>query len=241
MANDGTHILDSMDQKINGGLLEYSVAPGVKAFSTLRDGELPYPVLQPHQVHSDCVVAVRDRAMTREDLQGVDALVTGLRGYAIGVRTADCVPVLIYDPVRQAIAAVHSGWKGTVKEISARTLEAMRSGFGTAPEDVLAVVGPSIGPGSFQVGEEVVAAFREAGFPEAVLSFRGPRVPGTMQGGWHIDLWSAVRWTLERCGVRAERIFTSGVDTYGPEARFFSARREGISCGRIINSIMLEK
>ena len=223
----------------NTGVLRYDLGEGAEAFSTYRDAVLPFPVVQGHQVHGD-KIAVVDRAdMTREELEGYDAFVTNLPGVAVGARTADCVPVLLYDPVKRVVAAVHAGWKGTVLRIVQSVIGTMAGEFGTSPSDLKAVVGPSIGPNSFQVGEEVAAGFREAGFPmESILSFRGDGDGTPMSGGLHIDLWEANRWLLEQAGVRSENIRLTGIDTYTAKA-FFSARREGIKCGRIINAIRL--
>ena len=97
-------------------LLFYSMGSDVEAFTTTRDAELPYPVLCGHQVHGIKVGIVDREGMTREDFEGYDALITNL-SVAIGVRTADCIPVILYDPVRKAVAAIHAGWKGTVRKI----------------------------------------------------------------------------------------------------------------------------
>ena len=289
------------------GLLRYDIAPEVTAFSPLRDAVLPTRVVQAHQVHGDRVAVVTSAGTTREELEGYDALVTDVPGVAIGARTADCIPVLMYDPVHRAVAAVHSGWKGTVLKIAAKTLAVMASKYGTCAADILAVIGPGIGPDSFQVGPEVVEAFLAAGFPEAwsrpsltikhstdgfektetvacshssttqphtgedasftphssglvlnsplkitgstdsssihnhtirLITDRGPRIPGSMSGGLHIDLPQAVRLTLIRAGVHDPNILISGIDTY-THPGFFSARREGPSCDRTVNTIML--
>ena len=99
---------------------------------------------------------------------------------------------------------------------------------------------PSIGPDSFQVGEEVAEKFKEAGFPMyGIWSFRGPGDGTPMSGGHHINLFKANRWLLEEAGVPAGNIQEYGIDTYTTEA-YFSARREGLECGRIINAIMLK-
>lgn len=219
----------------------HDIDRGVEAFSTMRDFELPYPVIQAHQTHQDRI-AVIDRAdYTREELEGIDAMVTDLPGVAIGARTADCIPVLLYDPVRRAVAAVHCGWRGTVLHLSSKTIAKMTEVYGTSPENLKALVGPGIGPDSFQVGPEVVAAFMDAGFPPSIVHDEGPKdtVPGSMKGGLHIDLWEANRWLLLESGVRVENISVTAVCTY-LDGRFYSARREGVSCGRIINSIMLK-
>ena len=172
-------------------LLAYTLAPGVETFSTRRDSVLPYPVIQGHQVH-DCKVAVVDRPdLTREDLEGYDALVTALPGVAVGVRTADCVPVLLYDPAKRVVAAVHAGWRGTVLHIPEKAIGVMSQAFGTRARDLRAVVGPSIGPESFQVGEEVAEHFKQADFPmDEVWSFRG-------EGGRLADVWRTPYRPLE--------------------------------------------
>ena len=217
-------------------LLPYSLGPGVEAFTTRRDSVLPYPVIQGHQVHGSKVAVIDRPDMTREDLEGFDAFITDLPGVAIGVRTADCVPILLYDPVHRVIAAVHSGWKGTVLKISRSAINLMGERFGTVPEDLQAVIGPAIGPESFQVGEEVVEQFRDAGYPmEWIWAHEGSGDGTPMSGGHHIDLAEANRWLLQNHGIQVE---SCRIDTYR-DPSFFSARREGTACGRNINAIRL--
>ena len=219
--------------------IQYDLGPGVEAFSTRRESKLPYPVIQAHQVHG-FRVAVVDRPDTRkEELDGYDALVTGLSGVAIGVHTADCVPVLLYDPRRRVVAAIHSGWKGTVQRISQKVLFVMKSDFGSDAADVRAVIGPAIGPDSFQVGEEVVQFFKEQGFPlDDIWTFHPGYTGVPMADGHHLDLFKANRWLLEEAGVPAAAIQVAGIDSYLDQT-FFSARREGITCGRTISFIKL--
>ena len=220
-------------------LLPYRLDPGVEAFTTRRDSTLPYPVTQGHQVHGTRVAIVDRPGMTREELEGYDAFMTDLPDVAIGVRTADCVPILLSDPAHRAIAAVHSGWKGTVRKIAAVTIARMEEVYGTAPKDLHAVIGPAIGPASFQVGEEVVEKFRDAGFPMSLIwSFQGPGDGSPMSGGHHIDLFQANRWILEEIGIPPENIQVYDIDTYR-DPSFFSARREGVQCGRNINAIRI--
>ena len=224
---------------MSDALLKYDLGAGVEAFSTQRDAVLPYPVIQGHQVHGSRVAVVDRPGMTREELEGYDAFLTNLPEVAIGVRTADCVPVLLYDPLRRAVAAIHAGWKGTVLHIPEVAIEAMKQAFGTRPADLKAVIGPAIGPDSFQVGEEVAEKFKAAGFPmDAIWSFHGPGDGTPMSGGHHIDLFEANRWLLAHAGVPADAIQVCGIDTY-TTAAYFSARREGVACGRIINAIRL--
>jgi uncharacterized protein, YfiH family len=222
-------------------LFRYTIADGVEAFSTERDAVLPYYVVQPHQVHGCEIREVLRADTTRDELEGVDALVTDVPGVAISVRTADCIPVLMYDPVHKAVAAVHDGWRGTVQRLSQKVIAFMHDRYGTCAADVLAVIGPGIGPDSFQVGQEVADAFAAAGFPMAeILSDRGPKAPTAsdpMAGGLHIDLWRANEWLLQEAGV--SDIQVAGICTYKNNDRYFSARREGTKCGRIINCIRL--
>ena len=220
-------------------LLEYDLGSGVQAFSSRRDSILPYPVICGHQVHGAEVAIVDRPDLTREDLEGYDALITALPGVAIGVRTADCVPILLFDPVKRVVAAIHSGWKGTVRKISQKALAILTQQFGCRPEDIRAVIGPCIGVDSFQVGEEVVEQFKEQGFPmDAIWLFKNgqPEIP--MHDGHHIDLVQANKWLLEKSGILPGSIQVAAIDTYR-DSSFFSARREGTACGRTINAIRI--
>lgn len=221
-------------------LLKYDVAPGkVEAFTTFRDSELPYFVVTGHQVHGTEIAVVTDPDTGRDDLEGYDALMTNVKGCAIGVRTADCIPVLLYDHVNEAVAAIHSGWKGTLNRISQKTIFKMTETFGTNPEDLVAVIGPGICRKCFQVGEEVVNYFKDNGIDiEPVYSWDGPKQEGSMAGGHHLDLIEENRILLLESGVLPENITVSGLCTY-EDTRFFSARREGGACGRNINVIKL--
>ena len=223
--------------------MKYQIADNVIAFSTERDEELPFYVVQPHQVHGTVIREVTDPMTTREELEGVDALMTDVPGVAISVRTADCIPVLLYDPVHMAIAAVHDGWRGTVQRLSQKVIAEMQNRYGTNAKDLKAVIGPGIGPESFQVGQEVASEFRNAGFPMGqILKDCGPKSPteaNPMAGGLHIDLWTANKWLLEEAGVLSANIQVAGICTYKRYDRYFSARREGVKCGRIINVIKI--
>ena len=128
--------------------MKYDIAENIVAFSTERGEELPFYVIQPHQVHGDVIREVTDPFTTREELEGVDALVTDVPGVAISVRTADCIPVLLYDPVCKAIAAVHDGWRGTVQHLSRKVIGFMHERYGTNAADLKAVIGPGIGTGA---------------------------------------------------------------------------------------------
>lgn len=222
-------------------ILSFHIAPGkVEAFTTMVGQEPPYHVITPHQVHGIKVAVVRDPNITRDELEGYDALITNLKGCAIGVRTADCIPVLLYDPVHEAIAAIHSGWRGTLNRISQKTIMKMTENFGTNPNDILAAIGPGICRNCFQVGEEVVNGFKGNGIDLApIYSWEGPKQnDGSMRGGHHLDLPEANRLLLIDSGVKPENIQVFSTCTF-EDRRFYSARRDGAECGRNINVIKM--
>jgi hypothetical protein len=154
-----------------------------------------------------------------------DALITAEQGIPLMLFFADCVPVLIFDPVGKAVAAVHAGWKGTVASIGQKAVLAMQERFGTRPEDCLAAIGPSIGPCCYEVDQPVVEALEQA-FPwwEDLIIPRGER--------WMLDLWEANRRQLEAIGVHKRNIEISGVCTSCNTELFYSHRAEKGKTGR---------
>jgi YfiH family protein len=135
--------------------------------------------------------------------------------------------------MKQVVAAVHAGWRGTVGRIVEKTLETMKLHYGTEGKDVVACIGPSISLESFEVGDEVYAAFEEAGFDMSRIARRYEK--------WHIDLWEANRLQLLAHGVLPSHIELAGVCTYQCHEDFFSARRLGINSGRILSGIMMNE
>ena len=190
----------------------------------------PRVVVIPRQTHTTNVRVIAD-VPTSEELQDVDAVVTHLTGFCLCVSTADCVPVLLYDKDKQVVAAIHAGWRGTVGRIVEKTLEVMKRHYGTEGKDVVACIGPSISLESFEVGDEVYAAFEEAGFDMNRIARRYEK--------WHLDLWEANCMQLLACGVLPEHIEVAGVCTYQQHEDFFSARRLGIKSGRILSGIQI--
>lgn len=148
-----------------------------------------------------------------------DAIVTNTLGIALGVTVADCVPLLLYDPVKHAVGVVHAGWRGTVAGIAARTVEALACEFGSWPADLLAGIGPSIGPCCYEVGGEVIAAWVAAGVDGA------HRAVGPGHGSrLHFDLWAANTMQLESAGLQAGNIALAGRCVKCEAERFFSYR-----------------
>lgn len=195
----------------------------------------------PHQVHGTEVFQIRDSFLkqTEEErnlsLEGVDALVTNIPGICLCISTADCIPVLLYDPVNKVIAAVHAGWRGTVARLVRKTIETMQTAYGVAPEHLWACIGPGISLKAFEVGDEVYAKFGEAGFPMEQIAAKNPET-----GKWHLDLWESNRLELFDCGLSPDRIEVAGICTYFSNDDFFSARRLGISSGRMLSGIVIK-
>ena len=186
----------------------------------------------PRQVH-DTKVAEVTADNIGDRFEGVDALITTLPRTCIGVSTADCVPILIYDSYTRAIAAAHAGWRGTVAHIGCKTIAAMQQRYDSKPENLKIAIGPSIGPDAFEVGDEVYDAFDAAGFDMNRIAFK-------RNGKWHIDLWQANALDLLAMGVAEKHIETAAVCTYEHYDQFFSARRLGIKSGRIYTGIMIK-
>lgn len=189
----------------------------------------PQAIIVPRQVHGVEVAEVTDAEWRGE----ADAIITNQPNICLTISTADCVPVLLYDPVKGAIGAVHAGWRGLVKRIISKTVMMMATRYGSNPADIRAAIGPSISPEAFEVGLEVAAAFEEEGFAETVL-------PSPKEGKAHIDLWLGAEADLLSVGVKREHIETAGICTWLQHERFFSARRLGIRSGRISSGIMLK-
>ena len=196
-------------------------------------------LLMPHQVHGTRIVEVTEQTLQSpgNQLEGVDGLITSLKDICICVSTADCVPLLFFDMANKTIAAVHAGWRGTLHRIGVVALSSMYDAFGTRSENVRCVIGPSIGPEAFEVGDEVYEAFHRAGFPMQQIAFRMEN--SSHMSLWHINLWKANEWQLLQAGVLPENISITGICTYTNYHRFFSARRLGTNSGRILNGIMM--
>lgn len=198
------------------------------------------------QTHSDCVARVG-----RDDCgQGLffpvkhprDALITDEPGVVLTVFTADCTPVLLYDPVRRAVGGVHAGWRGTVQDIAGKTVRAMESAFGCRPEDIRAAIGPCISRCCFETDRDV---------PQALLDVLGGAAwccidgctPEEVSGGlpeckYHVDLKEANRRQLLRAGVT--QISVCGECTACRPDRFWSHRRTGGRRGSLAAVIALK-
>jgi YfiH family protein len=206
-----------------------------------------------HQIHSDVVRSVD--GVPAKQCKG-DALATDRSGLLLGVRTADCAPVLLVDPDKRVVAAIHAGWRGTLQRIVTKAIGQMQMEFGCRPEGLLAAIGPAIGGCCYEVGTEVASAFA-AKFANASDFFDELRTgdePNPLQ--WlnmmppgHqpppnkvlLDLKKANRAQLVEAGVPEENIFVTELCTSCNVDRLFSYRKEGASSGRLMSAIGIRR
>lgn len=205
-------------------------------------GISPDCFLVPFQVHEDRIAVIEapfltwDKQRREAFLRGADAVMTRVPGICPVVSTADCVPVLFYAPDVGAVAAVHAGWRGTVRQIVRKAVRTFVSVYHADPARLEAAIGPFIGKEAFEVGEEVVKAFETSGADLSAIVWRHP-----VSGNSHIDLGEANRRQLLAAGVLPTRIEQAGMCTYTNPEHFFSARNLGVHSGRLWSGLWLKE
>lgn len=194
---------------------------------------------QVHSAHIG-VVTWKDKgrgAIDKESrLPETDALITDEEEICLMVLSADCVPIILYDPVCRVMAAIHAGWRGTVARIVVDTVQMMQAKFQCLPENILAGIGPSIGKCCFEVGAEVAQAFGSIFLLTENIIYESKK-----PGKYFIDLWEANRRQLLEVGVRDEHIEVAGMCTVCNPDHFFSYRRDGERAGRFGAGIMMRR
>jgi len=194
-------------------------------------GVEPDRLVQLTQVHGRDVVIVR-RDST-DPLPAVppraDIVVTDDPSVAVAVQVADCVPLLIADARTGAVAAVHAGWRGTLRAAGPAGVRALEQAFGSRPDDLVVAHGPSIGPCCYEVGPEVRESFLSDGFGATAERWFAPGLGDRLL----LDLWTANRDQLVAAGVRPDRIHQSRLCTACRPGEFHSYRRDGKGTGRI--------
>lgn len=179
------------------------------------------------QTHSNNIVVlnadIKGRGAVDHDsaLPDADALITNSTRAPIMVQVADCVPLLMFDPDKRVVAVVHAGWRGTLLHIAERTVEKMAASFGTDPLNVIAGIGPSIGPCCYEVGHEVVD---KADDMEPYIYYK--------KGKPYLDLWEANKAQLMKAGVRSSNIEVAGICTKDNADIYFSSRANNGVTGR---------
>ncbi len=198
--------------------------------------ELPdEPVLRVRQIHSPnlLVVAKNDTFVPPTDVIRCDGIITNRPGLFVAVKTADCMPVLMMDPKKRVVAAVHAGWRGSYEKILSRSLKQMRKSFGTEPEDVLVALGPSARACCYEVGEELAKIFVDRYGEQAVVS-------GGENSNYHLDLVYVNRQQAVAKGIKEENIHIFDICTMcSNDVPLYSYRRHGAATGRMLNVIGL--
>jgi polyphenol oxidase len=185
------------------------------------------------QVHSaDVIVADNPRPLDHPHIKA-DAIITNRVGVTLFMRFADCVPIFLYDPIKNVVGIVHAGWMGTVKRITSRCVESMITTFGCSPEDIQAGIGPSIGPDHYEVGENVIKAVHD-NFDHVVN-----QVLKNRNGSMYFDLWAANRLLLDQAGVKLIKI--AGQCTACDVDHWYSHRAEKGKTGRFGALIALKE
>jgi purine-nucleoside/S-methyl-5'-thioadenosine phosphorylase / adenosine deaminase len=215
-------------------------------------GAKDLPLIALKQFHSD-VIHLFDDAPS-DPCRG-DASITNRPGLLLAIQTADCVPILLVDPKKRAIAVTHAGWRGTLARIAAKTIGKMQMHFGTNPRDLLAAIGPSIGPCCYEVGTEVATQFLSqfADAPSYFDEFRTGDEPNPIQWlnmmppghqpppkGVLLDLRKANRSQLLSAGLRPQNIHTIDLCTACHPNLLFSYRKQGPQSGRLMSVIALK-
>jgi polyphenol oxidase len=184
-----------------------------------------------HQIHSSRVHIIEDMTGRQEPLEG-DALATRLTGAALAVQTADCLPILIADPANHAVAAVHSGWRGTLSRVLMNTIFEMQRAFNSNSLQLLIAIGPGIRACCFEVGSEVADRFNEE-YSGCNLLMTAPSRPGK----YLLDLCRALDIQMDLAGIAEENRFDLNVCTRCNTQDFFSYRAEGKAAGRMMAAI----
>jgi YfiH family protein len=196
-------------------------------------------IIIPHQIHGTEIREINDTFFQldaderKQYLYGVDALFTQVPEICICVTTADCVPLLFYDPIKNVIAVAHAGWRGTCAHIAEKTLLTLIEKYNCQPANIRVVIGPSISAEVYNVGKDVLEKFEAQGFKISEISMH-------RNNEYYLDLWRANQQLLLETGVQKEQIEIAGICTYIEHERFFSARRLGIQSGRMLSGIMLK-
>jgi len=188
-----------------------------------------------HQTHSNHVCIIDKKKMygwekLEDAVEDCDALVTDRENVIVTILTADCVPILLYDPVKRVVAAVHAGWRGTEGEIVIKTIDTMKRRFGSSPSDILAGVAPAIGKCCYEVEEDVASHF--SAYPDA-MQRHGKK--------YMLDLPEINKTQMIATGILEEHIEMSGICTACEVETFFSYRREQGCSGRFMSMIGLQK
>jgi len=240
------------EKVLNLGFTDWDTCENIlenrRRFQTAAGAE-DFPLVTLKQFHSDVIHLFNS---TSTDPRKGDASITNHPNLLLAIQTADCVPILLVDPKKRAIAAIHAGWRGTLARIAAKTVGKMQMHFGTNPPDLIAAIGPSIGPCCYEVGTEVATQFLSqfADAPAYFDEFRTGDEPNPIQWlnmmppghqpppkGVLLDLRKANRSQLLSAGLRPQNIHTIDLCTACHPDLLFSYRKRGPQSGRLMSII----
>ncbi len=193
-----------------------------------------YPVVALRQKHGDGLTIFNGEAPKDLWSKEGDALLTKIPGYALAVFTADCFPILIFDPRQEAVGIVHAGWRGTAKGVVAKVIKKMRDVFKSSVEDMQIAIGPGICPTCLEVDAPVREAFAEFPVPwQKIAIYKG-------KNKWFLDIYQANFLLIKSCGVKEENIFSFEACPSCHLNEYYSYRGERKSSGRMINFVGLK-
>ena len=192
-----------------------------------RFGKTPEDFVLSKQSHETKVLKVgtkdRGKGITKDrDYEGIDALITDEKGIILSCFSADCVPILFYDPIHKAVGACHSGWRGTKGKILQNVVEEMRKHFSSNPAEILVAIGPSICKEQYVVSEDLALSFLED-YPDLGEDTASP-IQRISKDKFQLDLWDLNRRIALDCGIKEEHISISGYCTMENPELFFSHR-----------------
>ena len=177
------------------------------------------------QIHSDIVRVIKKEAIgiTEE----ADAMITNIPNLPLVIYTADCVPIVLVDTKKKIIADIHAGWRGTYAEIVVKTIKSMLNNFGSDPKDIVAIIGPAIGPCCYEVSEDLVDKFN------TIVTNKDFKFYIIKEDRFHIDLTKINSYLLEKCGVERENIHNLNICTSCQNDKFYSYRKDNKTDKRI--------
>lgn len=225
------------------GYWHYDVEDGPRQYKELAEdlGITTSQMVRTKQTHTNGVKLV-DMSNGGEGVDrdygasGFDGMITNTKDLLLCTLEADCVPVFILDPVQEAIANVHSGWRGTVGQISANAIMLMQEKFGSKPEDMLVAIGPCICGDCYEVSEDLLPPFAEKYTAEEMAKLFAPKP----NNKYLLDLKQAIKFTVTKLGVKPENVIDSGYCTYHQDL-FDSHRKNGGKNLRMLSGIMLRR
>ncbi len=195
-------------------------------------GCAPESIFDVWQIHSADVVCAQAPRPAGESYRQADIILTDRADVTLFMRFADCVPILLHDPRQGVIGLAHAGWMGTLRDVAKATVEALKKNYGSNPADIMAAIGPSIGPDHYEIGADVILQVMQKHADESDL------ILSSHEGKIHFDLWEANRLSLERAGVG--QIEVSGICTACHTDDWFSHRAEKGRTGRFGALISLQ-